>query len=242
MIIGIEMEDTEIIQWVVEELEKLVDRERKEWSKGYYPSSMRIIGVKVPDQRKVRKELSRKLKERSPEDVISLSKDLVETNIFECQQVAFELLDKNRKARDLLTLKDLMDLRKGLDNWVSVDTYSGWLAGVAWREGAIPDELIKEWATSDDKWERRTAVVCTIALNQKARGGTGDVKRTLWVCRMVASDKDDMVAKALSWALRELSKIEKEPVIDFLNEFNDVLPGRVKREVSRKLETGRKYG
>ena len=236
------MDDDEMVKWVVRELENLVDKERKEWSKGYYPSSMRIMGVKVPDQRKVRKELSRKLKGRAVEDVISISKRLVDKDIFECQQVAYELLDKNKKARDSLTYQDLMDLRKGLDNWVSVDTYSGYLGGVAWREGTIPDSTIEEWARSENNWERRTAIVCTVALNQKARGGTGDVERTLWVCEMVASDKDDMVAKALSWALRELSKIEKEPVIKFLDDFDEVLPSRVRREVRRKLETGRKYG
>lgn len=234
------MEDLELVEWVVQELEKLVDQERKEWSKGYYPSSMRIIGVKVPDQRKVRKELSKKLKDGSPKDVIKISKMLVDKGIFESQQVAYELLEKNKKAREALTLKDLEDLRKGLDNWVSVDTYSGYLAGVAWREGNIPDEVIERWARSDNFWERRTAVVCTIALNQKARGGTGDVKKTLWICEMVAADKEDMVAKALSWALRELSKIDKEPVIEFMERYDGVLPSRVRREVKRKLETGKK--
>lgn len=236
------MEDAEIVDQVVRELEELVDHDRKEWSKGYYPSSMRIIGVKVPDQRKVRKELSKRLKGRSMEDVIRITKMLVNTEIFECQQVAYELLEKNKKARDSLTFQDLMDLKKGLDNWVSVDTYSGYLGGVAWREGKIPDDLIGKWARSDDRWERRTAVVCTVALNQKARGGTGDVERTLWICEMVADDKDDMVAKALSWALRELSKVQKEPVIDFLEKYDEALPGRVRREVRRKLETGRKNG
>jgi 3-methyladenine DNA glycosylase AlkD len=236
------MEDSEIVQWTINELEKYVDKERKEWSKGYYPSSMEIIGVKVPDQRVVVKELLKKLKGKDVEDVIRISKRLVETDIFECQQVAYEILDKNKKARGALTQKDLEDLRKGLDNWVSVDTYSGYLAGVAWREGTLSDDVIEKWAHSDNFWERRTAVVSTVALNQKARGGTGDVKRTLWICEMVASDKQNMVAKALSWALRELSKVEREPVIEFMEKYDDVLPSRVKREVRKKLETGKKNG
>ena len=152
------------------------------------------------------------------------------------------MLEKNKKARMALTLADLEDLRKGLDNWVSVDTYAGYVGGPAWREGTIPDGTIEEWARSENKWERRTAVVCTVALNQKARGGTGDVERTLRICEMVRSDKDDMVAKALSWALRELSKVEKAPVIDFMEKYDEVLPSRVRREVKKKLETGKKNG
>ena len=236
------MDNEAMVQWTINELEKLVDPERKEWSKGYYPSSMRIIGVKVPDQRVVRKKLMKELKGKPMEDLIKISKMLVDTDIFECQQVAYEILDKNKKARSALTQNDLEDLRKGLDNWISVDTYSGYLAGVAWREGTLSDGVIEKWAHSDNFWERRTAVVSTVALNQKARGGTGDVKRTLWVCEMVASDKQDMVAKALSWALRELSKVDREPVIEFMEMYDDVLPSRVKREVRKKLETGKKNG
>lgn len=58
---------------------------------------------------------------------------------------------------------------------------------------------------------------------------------------MLKADKDDMVAKALSWALRELSKIDRGPVSEFLNKNGKVLPRNVVREVRNKLDTGRKY-
>jgi hypothetical protein len=46
--------------------------------------------------------------------------------------------------------------------------------------------------------------VSTVALNVRSRGGSGDVPRTLAVCRFLVADPDDMAVKALSWALREL--------------------------------------
>jgi 3-methyladenine DNA glycosylase AlkD len=104
----------------------------------------------------------------------------------------------------------------------------------------MPDEVVEEWATTEDRWWRRAAVVCTVALNQKARGGSGDPIRTLKICELVAADKDDMVAKALSWALRELAKREPDPVILFVDQNENILPGRVVREVRRKISTGRK--
>jgi 3-methyladenine DNA glycosylase AlkD len=51
-----------------------------------------------------------------------------------------------------------------------------------------------------------------------------------------------MVVKAMSWALRELSKHQKEPVVAFLEFYDDRLASRVKREVNKKLTTGRKNG
>lgn len=53
-------------------------------------------------------------------------------------------------------------------------------------------------------------------------------------------DRDDMVVKALSWALSELSKSDKGEVRQFMTDFESLLSGRVKREVTYKPETGRK--
>ena len=79
-------------------------------------------------------------------------------------------------------------------------------------------------------------------MNARSRGGTGDTKRTIMVCEKVVEDRDDMIVKALSWALRELSKSDKKAVAEFLEKYNEKLAGRVRREVHLKLETGRKNG
>ena len=58
------------------------------------------------------------------------------------------------------------------------------------------------------------------------------------VCEVLASDKDDMVAKGLSWALRDLSKRDPEAVEKFVEKHKDELPALVKREVRNKLTLG----
>ena len=50
----------------------------------------------------------------------------------------------------------------------------------------------------------------------------------------------DMVVKALSWALRELAKREDGPVREFMEENDERLAGRVRKEVWNKLNTGKK--
>jgi len=109
-----------------------------------------------------------------------------------------------------------------------------------WRNGQIGDDEVRDWARSENRWWRRVALVSTVALNLKARGGTGDVARTLPVCLMLAADQDDMVVKALSWALRVVEQHDREAVESFLMEFDHCLASRVKREVRNKLNTGRK--
>ncbi|HSJ55847.1 MAG TPA: DNA alkylation repair protein, partial [Anaerolineae bacterium] len=112
--------------------------------------------------------------------------------------------------------------------------------GPAWRDGLVDDDLVHRWARSEDRWGRRAALVSTVALNVRSQGGTGDVPRTLDVCHRLVADPDDMVVKALSWALRELVVHDPETVEAFLVEHDDVLAARVKREVRNKLRIGLK--
>ncbi len=234
------MDSQALIQEIVEQLDQLADPNRLEMAKTNYPTSMTVKGVTVPNIRPIVNELSAQYKKSPPEDVVELAKGLNATRILEAQQIAFELLDKNKAARRQLTLNDVLEFGAGIDNWISVDHFAGYIAGPCWREGQIPDQVVEEWTASEDRWWRRAAVVCTVALNQKARGGSGDVDRTLRICGLVAADKDDMVTKALSWSLRELAKREPEPVVEFIDQNEGVLPKRVIREVRRKVTTGHK--
>jgi 3-methyladenine DNA glycosylase AlkD len=56
----------------------------------------------------------------------------------------------------------------------------------------------------------------------------------------VVDDREDLIRKALSWALRELSKRDPAAVQDFLDKYQNRLAGLVIREVNHKLEFGTK--
>jgi 3-methyladenine DNA glycosylase AlkD len=135
---------------------------------------------------------------------------------------------------------DVIALGQGIQSWGEVDCFASSVAGPAWREGNIPTRLIHSWTRSADQWWRRAALVSSVPLNNRARGGNGDAARTLGVCRLLVRDRDDMVVKALSWALRELSKRDRSAVEGFLEQHAERLAPRVIREVTNKLRTGLK--
>ena len=231
-----------MIEQTIYALEILADKQRAERSQAMFPTAMKIIGVRAPNIKKVAAECWVEVNNQSPEKLLAFAKTLVNTKILECNQLAFELLWKNKKALQLVRLKDIEELGINIDNWVTVDTLSIMISGWAWRERQITNKDVLNWLKSNNRWWRRTAVVSTVPLNLRSRGGTGDALRTLLVCEKVVDDRDDMIVKALSWALRELSKSDKAAVEEFMDKYDARLSGRVRREVYNKLETGRKNG
>jgi 3-methyladenine DNA glycosylase AlkD len=201
-----------------------------------------LPSLKAENVRAVRREFSKRLAETSPQLLIAIALRLLNLDRpgFEYRFVAYELVCHHRAALSSLGEKELELFGQGIDSWGDVDTFACYLAGPAWREHQVPGELIHRWARSEDRWWRRTALVCTVALNNKARGGRGDTARTLEVCRILVKDRDDMVVKAMSWSLRELSRRDPQAVRDFLAEHNGALAPRVVREVNTKLTTGLK--
>lgn len=199
----------------------------------------------LPDRRTkplrtLRREFSRRVAKWPAADVLAVSLSLLDRPGMDHRFVAYELVSAHPAARASLGERELVAFGRDLDSWESVDTFGCYLSGPSWREGQVPDRLIHAWAQSDGRWWRRAALVSTVPLNLKARGGTGDTPRTLAVCALLVDDRDDMVVKAMSWALRELSRRDPDAVRAFMALHEDHLAARVKREVRHKLETGRK--
>jgi 3-methyladenine DNA glycosylase AlkD len=199
-----------------------------------------LPSLKVENVRDVRREFSKRLANAHAGVLIGLALELLESPNFEYRFVAYELLCHHRAALRSLGERELEQLGRGIDSWEDVDTFACYLAGPAWREHQVPDALIGRWAHSEDRWWRRAALVSTVVLKNKARGGRGDTARTLQVCRVLVGDRDDMVVKAMSWALRELSKRDPQAVHEFLAEQQGTLAARAVREVRNKLSTGLK--
>ena len=202
-------------------------------------SQLQALPVKnTPSERRVRHTFSRVLRKEDGCFVLEVAMEL--RRRYGYRSVPYELVLAHRAAFNLLRERELEELGQGLDSWWSVDSFARTLSGPAWRERLVGDGLIDKWARSSDKWWRRAALVSTVALNVRSRGGKGDVARTLLVCRLLVDDHEDMVEKALSWALRELVVHDAEAVRDFIAQYEARLGSRVKREVGNKLSSGLK--
>lgn len=195
----------------------------------------------APRIRAVRRAHSRTWKSAPPKFVTGVALDLATRRQHRWERwFAYELVRFHRGAFEALDDRILSRLAKGLDSWDSVDAFGRILSGPAWAQGRASDGLIDRWSRSRDLWLRRLALVSTIALNMKSDGGRGDTRRTLAICSRMVDDHEDMVVKALSWALRVLTTHDAAAVRAFLHKHDSRLAARVKRETGNKLRTGKK--
>lgn len=189
--------------------------------------------------RSLRCTYSALLRKASPEYVLGFAHHLLFTHGHRWQ--AYEVIAAHKSAFFSLDANELEHLGQGINSWWTVDAFARTLSGPAWVHGLVDDDLIITWAHSPDYWWRRAALVSTVAFNIRSHGGKGDVPRTLAICSLLVADHEDMVVKALSWALRALVYFNPPAVGNFIHQHEAVLAGRVRREVGSKLRTGLKY-
>jgi 3-methyladenine DNA glycosylase AlkD len=194
----------------------------------------------TPSVRALRRQCSKALAEAAPKIVLRFVRSLLDGAGWAERVVAYEVLAAHEGAFGLLNDRLVETMARALSDWGSVDLFGVTVLGQAWRAGLVTDQKILAWGRSEDRWRRRLALVATVPLNSRARGGNGDARRTLRVCRLLLGDSDDMVVKAMSWSLRELAKRDPKIVERFLVIEEDRLAPRVTREVRNKLRTGLK--
>lgn len=195
----------------------------------------RLPGIATPAVRALRRRYSKMLAHESPKTVLGIADQLMPNGPWAERVIASELVIERTDVVGLLNATVIERWMRGLSDWGSVDAFGVTVPGVAWREGRISDAAVLKWARSTDRWRRRLALVATVPLNVPARGGSGDAARTLLVCRALIDDRDDMVVKAMSWALRALAKRDRASVKGFLRDSDIRLAARVRREVGRQV-------
>lgn len=229
-----------VIAEILESIVELSSPEKIERVGYFFSTDQKVYGVSNPEMKLIVREIRKAYPSWTPEEWISLAKELVRTGIYECQFVGFQLVSEIRKVLAAMDYKDARDLMLGLDNWASVDHFSVGIFGVLWGRGVVLDEHIDTLLASEDVWMRRVGVVSSVALNTASRGGKGDTARTIHVCSRVVDERHPMIWKALSWALRSLVRWDRNAVYAFLSEKQERLSKQVLREVSHKLEHGTK--
>lgn len=119
-----------------------------------------------------------------------------------------------------------------LDNWETGDQLASQVAGaVVAANLSLVDRLV-DLTNSDNPWARRFALATAAELNHKGRAHPAE---TLRVCKLMLTDEEPTVRKALGWALKEASKKSSDEIFGFLLAHRQKIPRSVLRNASEKL-------
>ena len=94
---------------------------------------------------------------------------------------------------------------------------------------------LERWATDDDFWLRRSALLSQLARVSRAGAGPADFAPfARWADTMLA-EKEFFVRKAIGWVLRETSKRHPDRVVDYVRPRAARMSGVTFREAVRRL-------
>lgn len=226
---------------LIEDLKDKSEQEYREFALRMIPSQQQILGVRTPDVRNIIKIRYPEIKKLAFLDFFELILTMKSTGIFECIQISHEFVAKNKVFRDQLQPSHINQMLMGLDNWVAVDSFALYISGPAWINNQLSIDNIFEWSDRENVWIRRLAIVSCVPLNRGSKDESWKKDITLALCKKHLKDREAIIHKGISWALRSLLPIYKNAVEIFLDKNVDSVKAFVRKEVLHKIQTGRKY-
>ena len=201
-------------------LEELADKEKArvlqrffKTGPGEYGEGDVFLGIKVPVLRKLAKEYEGvALKE---------AKQLLRSSIHEQRLLALLILIRNFSKGDVGARKRIYELylknARYINNWDLVDVSAEHIVGAYLMERR--KEQLTRLAKSDSLWERRISILSTFHYVKR-----NQFSETLRISKMLLSDEEDLIHKAVGWMLREVGKRHLPTEEEFLRAHYKMMP------------------
>lgn len=178
----------------------------------YMKDKFPFLGIKAPERRKLMGEFFRKSNILKKEFDWRFVEKLWELAEREFQYAAVDYIEKSMKKlkkEDLLLLEKLITTKSW---WDTVDALATKPVGkIASLYPEVIGETIEKWASGDNIWLIRTAILFQLKYKDKTD------EQLLY--RFILQNKDSnefFIQKAIGWALREYSKTNPESVKKFI--------------------------
>lgn len=201
--------------------------------KGQYAEGDRFLGVVVPEIRK----LARHFRDLPLPEV----ERLLESHHNEERLLALLILgDQYAKGdasqRDLLH-EFYLKRRGRVNNWNLVDSSAPYILGAHLVERERERATLYELMKSGSLWDRRIAVVATLALIR-----ANQFKDTLELTKGLLTDPEDLMHKACGWMLREVGKRDEAVLEAFLEKHCTKMPRTMLRYAIEKFPEAKRIG
>ncbi len=181
---------------------------------GEYGEGDVFIGVSVPDIRAVAKKF---LDTPYPEIEALLYSEIHEHRTCGLFILVGNFQRGGEKARHQI-FRFYVKHMKQVNNWDLVDLSApAIVGGMLWESKDFT--TLDTWARSQNLWKRRIAIVSTLYLIRKEHFAP-----TLRISKLLLSDSQDLIHKAVGWMLREAGKKEFAVVQTFVDQHGPDMP------------------
>ena len=126
------------------------DLDYKKIAKELFDDIQKVQIKNTPNLRRVRQKYSKMLAQAAPEQILDFARYLISHYNYGLfgYGFAFEIIYYHKTAIKSIGVKELKEFGKQINSWGVAEILAGCLAGPAWRNGQVPDELISSWASS----------------------------------------------------------------------------------------------
>jgi 3-methyladenine DNA glycosylase AlkD len=159
---------------------------------------------------------------------------LLERDAHEVRAGAVRIMAEQAKSRSTPDerRRDLADLylrrHDRIDDWDLVDLGAWEVLGRSLVDR--PRDVLDELAGSDDPWRRRSAITATFAFIRR-----GELDDTYRIAERLLDDEQDLVRKAVGWALRNAGDHDPDRLRAFLDAHAATMPRVTLRNAIEKL-------
>jgi 3-methyladenine DNA glycosylase AlkD len=180
----------------------------------YLKSSLEFAGTPVPATRAIVTGWRRAHPELTRERLTELAAALWDGPVFECRIAAVILLTDRRKllrADDAALVERFL---RGSGTWALVDALAADVMGSLAERFPELLHVLDTWATDDDFWMRRSAVLALLV--PLRRGDLTNWDRFAGYADAMLAEREFFIRKAIGWVLRETGKKHPRVVADWL--------------------------
>ena len=163
--------------------------------------------------------LADEFKEMSPSEI----EKLLESPIHEVRAGGVKIMAKQAASKKTADSRrnELFDLylrrHDRINNWDLVDLGAWDVIGRYLADK--PRDVLYELARSTNVWERRTAILSTMAFVRR-----GDLDDAFTIAELLLNDDHDLIHKAVGWALRAAGGHDRERLVRFLDAHAATMP------------------
>jgi 3-methyladenine DNA glycosylase AlkD len=172
-----------------------------------------FLGITAPDRRRLTKVEWKKLRTPTSDELGEAALALMQLPKREYHYAAYDLIETWIDTTDDYFLAEHVEgLLITTPWWDTVDgLVNAAVSPLCYRYDAT--EIIDNWSNSGNTWLIRAAIG-----HQRGWKQNTDIERVFEICDQHWSNQEFFIAKAIGWALRDITRIDKRSVARFLKQ------------------------